>query len=153
MTGMDLSDVLGPTIERDASSGPFFDAARRGELMIRRCALCARWLGPQAAVCTGCGGSELTWERATGRARLVTWCVVHSAPHGVFADQLPYVSGYVELTEGPWLPARIVGAGSGQLHPGSALTVAFVHPPDGESYPVFMPTPSSPARGHAEAER
>lgn len=139
MTAVDLSGVHGPVLERDEASAPFFDAAGRDELLLRRCVQCGRWLGPQAATCTGCAGGELTWAPAVGTARLVTWTVVHSAPHRAFADQLPYVTGYVEVAEGPWLPARIAGADPARLHAGAALSVAFVHPVEGESYPVFVP--------------
>lgn len=82
--------------------------------------------------------------KARGTGRLVTWAVVHSPPHSAFADEVPYTTGYVELTEGPWLPARIIAAGSAALQQGAPMRVAFVHPSDGESYPVFtMETPGT----------
>ena len=138
MTAVELGGVHGPTIERDEHTAPFFDAARRDELLLQRCTGCQRWQGPQAMTCTGCDGDQLTWARASGAAALITWAVVHSAPHRAFADQLPYVTGYVELAEGPWLTARLVGVDPAGLHAGAALTAAFVHPDEGESYPVFV---------------
>jgi uncharacterized OB-fold protein len=135
-----MTAAHGPVIERDEHGAPFFDAARRDELLIRRCVHCERWLPPQAAACTGCGSTELVWAPAAGTARLVTWAVVHSAPHRAFADQVPYITGYVELTEGPWLTTRIVSADRAKLQADAALHVAFVHPDEGESYPVFVPT-------------
>ncbi len=136
MTGVDLS---GPVIERDEHSAPFFDAARDDVLLLPRCAQCGRWHGPQAVTCADCGSDRLTWERAGGTATLVTWAVVHSAPHRAFADQLPYVTGYVELAEGPWIVARIVAADPARLRAGTGLRVAFVHPAEGESYPIVVP--------------
>lgn len=142
----DLSTVSGPLIEPDAPSQPFFDGARRGELMLRRCASCQRWLAPQVRYCPQCGATELNWERALGSGVLITWAVVHTPPHRDFADQVPFITGYVELAEGPWMPARIVGSRGEDLRPGFALTVAFVHPTEGASYPVFGPArpPSGP---------
>jgi uncharacterized OB-fold protein len=130
----------GPAIERDDDSAPFFDAARRDELVVRRCSACDRWLAPQARSCPGCGG-DLAWVPASGSGTLVTWARVHSAPHEAFAGQLPYLTGYVELAEGPWLLARIA-AGPEQPQMGAALRVAFVHPAEGESYPIFQPSPA-----------
>jgi hypothetical protein len=145
MTDVDLSGVRGPVIGRDEHSAPFFDAAQRGELLIRRCPACGRWFGPDARTCTDCTGCELVWQPAAGTAALVTWAVVHSAPHGIFSDQLPYVTAYVELTEGPWLSARIVGNAPGELRAGAGLTVTFISADEGESYPVFRLTPPGAA--------
>ena len=138
MSAAELSAVHGPVIERDERTAPFFDAAEGDKLLLQRCTACDEWLGPQAMTCTGCGGGELAWRPAAGTGRLVTWAVVHAAPHRAFADQLPYVTGYVELTEGPWLTARLVGVDAAHLREGTALTAAFVHPDEGESYPVFL---------------
>ncbi len=138
MMAADLSGVHGPMIERDEHTAPFFDAAQGDKLLLQRCTACDKWLGPQATNCPGCGG-ELAWRPAAGTAQLITWAVVHSAPHRAFADQLPYLTGYVELAEGPWLSARIAGADPAQLHAGAPLRAQFVHPPEGESYPVFVP--------------
>ena len=133
------SGAQGPVVDRDEASAPFFDAARDGRLVIRRCAACRRLLSPQATSCGACGGSDLDWVQARGDARLVTWAVVHRAPHDAFVDQVPYVAGYVRLAEGPWLPTRLVDVDPEELRAGMPMRVAFVHPPEGESYPVFVP--------------
>lgn len=122
-----------PTIERDAKSTPFFDAAARDELLIKRCEHCAQLLPPESAVCTTCGRTDLSWLPATGAGRLVTWTVVHRAPNRAYADVVPYTVGIVELDEGPWLSGRI----SGEPYAGMLLHARFEHPEDGESYPVF----------------
>jgi len=64
----------------------------------------------------------------------VTWTTVHKAPNRAYTDCVPYVVGIVELTEGPWLYARI---DTEIPTAGMALTAAFVHSEDGESYPIF----------------
>ncbi|WP_460369711.1 Zn-ribbon domain-containing OB-fold protein, partial [Actinocorallia lasiicapitis] len=63
-------------IHRDGRTDPFFDGARRDLLMIRRCADCAHWYGPLASSCSRCGGEDLAWARAEGRASLVSWARV-----------------------------------------------------------------------------
>lgn len=137
--GAAVDGVGGPAIERDERSAEFFDALRREELLIRRCRACDHAGPPHAVSCSACGTGALVWQRAAGTARLVTWAVVHSAPHEALADQVPYVSAYVELTEGPWLEVRLVGVDPSTLRAGIELCVAFIHPPEGESYPVFRP--------------
>lgn len=123
-----------PPMRRDAKSAEFFDAAARDELLIKMCGYCEQPLPPEAAACTTCGHTDLMWAPAAGTATLVSWSVVHRAPNSAFAALVPYTVGIVELTEGPWLYARITGTPS----EGMALRAEFVHTDDSESYPVFV---------------
>ena len=60
-------------IERDDASAPFFDAAREGRLLIKRCGACGRLHPPSQE---RCGDSdELEWQDASGAATLITWAV------------------------------------------------------------------------------
>jgi uncharacterized protein len=129
--------MIGPPAERDDVTAPFFDAAARDELVIRRCRSCTHPEPPEARTCGVCGGVLLDWVPATGRARLVTWTVVHRAPHPAFTAAVPYVAGVVELEEGPWLHAQILDE-PGPLRAEARMRVAFVHPAHGESIPVFV---------------
>ncbi|NMN95866.1 Zn-ribbon domain-containing OB-fold protein [Antrihabitans stalactiti] len=123
-----------PPMQRNSKSAEFFDAAAREELVIKKCAHCGQALPPEAVVCTTCGRTELSWSPAAGTATLVTWTVVHRAPNRAFADLVPYTVGVVELTEGPWLYGRVVGAPSA----GMALRAEFIHAQGSESYPIFV---------------
>lgn len=123
-----------PGMQRDSKSAEFFEAAARDELMIKRCDRCEAALSPEAAVCTTCGHTALTWTAASGVGTLVTWTVVHRAPNAAFADLVPYTVGVVELAEGPWLYARV----DGDLAVGQPLRVEFVHTAEVESYPMFV---------------
>lgn len=129
---MSTPDV--PVIRRDERSAPFFDAADRDELLIRRCADCGRTHAPTATSCPDCGGTDLTWTPAAGTATLVTWAVPYDRSTGAAA----LVFALVELAEGPWMHTR-VDAGATPLRAGLPLNAMFVHPDDGESFPVFVP--------------
>lgn len=129
--------TAGPPVVRDERSAAFFDAAARDILLVRRCSGCHHLLEPEARTCTACGGENLDWAPSNGDARLVSWSVVHQAPHPAFAELVPFAIGLVELSEGPWLHARLVGVALDGLHAGQSLTVDFVHPAEGDSYPVF----------------
>lgn len=119
-------------VRADERSAPFFAAAGRDVLLIRKCAGCGHWLAPEAAACSGCGGPELEWVAASGRGVLVAWAVPHPGPAGG-------VLALVELDEGPWLHTRLEldDGAAGGLRAGLAVAVRFVHPGEGESYPVF----------------
>jgi uncharacterized OB-fold protein len=127
-------------IRADDRSAPFFAAAARDVLLIKRCAECDRWLEPGATGCPGCGAADPRWEQAAGHGRLISWAVLPAGKPGP-ADP-PSVLALVELDEGPWLRTRLerIGAtGTAGLRPGLPVTAHFVHPAEGESYPVFRP--------------
>jgi uncharacterized OB-fold protein len=132
----DTGGLGGPILARDDDSAGFFDAAARDALVVRRCPACPRLYAPHVLHCPGCGGA-LEWAPASGRGTLITWAVVHRSPHPALADQVPYVTAVVELEEGPWLHARLLLTDVRALRAGMELTAVFVHPADGESYPVF----------------
>jgi uncharacterized OB-fold protein len=117
-------------VRGDERSAPFFAAAGRDELLIKRCAPCGHWLAPEAAACSGCGRAELEWAAASGRGVLVAWAMPHPGPAGG-------VLALVELDEGPWLHTRLELDDADRLRAGLGVTVRFVHPAEGESYPVF----------------
>ncbi|WP_203336977.1 Zn-ribbon domain-containing OB-fold protein [Nocardioides limicola] len=124
-------------IERDHKSAAFFDAAAEDRLVIRRCIGCRQALPPEAVVCTTCAGTDLEWVQAEGTGLLASYTVVHRAPHPAY--RVPYTIGVVELDEGPWLYAR-VNAESPTV--GLPVRVAFRHPEEGESFPVFEEVPA-----------
>jgi uncharacterized OB-fold protein len=147
-----VSDTSGaapfPPVERDAASAGFFDAAARGDLLLRR-APDGEVFGPQDDVDARFGAADLAPLVASGDATLVSWAVVHQAPLPWLAGAVPYVCAVVELAEGPWLTVRLVdvdvdaAAEPGVLAAGQPLRVRFVPsgPADGpgETLPVFAP--------------
>ncbi|MGW2664087.1 Zn-ribbon domain-containing OB-fold protein [Nocardia tengchongensis] len=135
----DAANLSGPPVVRDERSAVFFDAAADDRLAVRRCLDCGHWLGLEARSCSNCGHSNLEWREAVGTAELVSWSVVHHPPHPAFADQVPFPIGLIELAEGPWINARLVGVRLDELRAGLPLRVTFAHPAEGDSYPVFAP--------------
>jgi uncharacterized OB-fold protein len=117
-----------PTVVRDEASTAFFDAAARGELLLQRCGECGQVLAPEGRTCSRCGGVQLTPHAATGAGRLVSGVVVHQAPVPLLAGAVPYLSGIVELDEGPWLVVRLVDTEPDQLRAGLAVRACFVPP-------------------------
>lgn len=129
-----MTEHTWPPIERDTKSAPFFDAAARGELLIKRCQHCAQALPPEAVVCTTCAHTDLAWTAAAGTGTLVSWTVVHRAPNRAYAELVPYTVGIVELAEGPWLHGRVL---TDTPAAGLALRAEFVHAEGTESHPAF----------------
>jgi uncharacterized protein len=69
-------------IRADDRSAPFFAAAARDVLLIKRCARCDRWLEPGATGCPECGAADPRWEQAAGRGRLISWAELPAGKPG-----------------------------------------------------------------------
>ena len=87
---------------------PYWDALDKGHLAFQRCKCGNAWL-PARQECPKCLGPDVHWEQASGRGRVVSWVVYHSAYHDAFKDRIPYVVAIVELDEGPRLISNILG--------------------------------------------
>lgn len=125
-----------PVVLRDEASAAFFDAAGRGELLVQRCS-CGTVVSPEVRTCPECGAVDLSGHVAAGSATLVSWVGVHQPPVPALVEAVPYVSGIVELDEGPWLIARLVDLEEPVV--GQPLRVRFVRPQGSEALPVFGP--------------
>ncbi|MFI7501386.1 Zn-ribbon domain-containing OB-fold protein [Streptomyces sp. NPDC049687] len=119
--------------EADAFTRTYWEAAAEGTLLLRRCGACARAHHYPREFCPYCWSEDVTWERASGRATLYTWSVVHRNDLPPFGERTPYVAAVVDLAEGPRMSTEVVGAGvPGELSAGMALAVDFR-----EGVPVF----------------
>ena len=87
---------------------PHWQGLREGRLMIQRCTNCGyHWL-PAREDCPSCLHDGYRWVQASGRGRLISWVVYHTAFDKAFADRLPYSVAVVELEEGARTITNIV---------------------------------------------
>lgn len=128
-----------PLVERDEASAAFFDAAKRGELQMKR-AQSGEVLAPHARTDPNGDSAPLQPVNVSGDGTLVSWAVVYQAPHPALAGAVPYVSALVELAEGPWLIVRLLGHHS-ELSSGARVRARFEPTGSdeecGEVVPVF----------------
>jgi hypothetical protein len=85
---------------------PYYEALRRGELVLQYCKACDRAIMYPRHVCPFCYGSELDWVQTGGRGVLHSFAVQRVGPPTGFEDDLPYA---VQLlgrlwpdTDGTW---------------------------------------------------
>jgi uncharacterized OB-fold protein len=100
----------------------YWSAARRGVILLQRCADCGAVLHPPAPVCPGDTGHELRWFEASGLGRIASCTVVTHAAHPAVQGRLPYVVVLVELDEGPRF---ICNLAPGQNEPGPGARVGL----------------------------
>lgn len=129
--------ISAPRVVRTPDSADFFDYARTGKLLLRRCDACGTVRGPQEGVCPRCHATAHTVIAAKGSASLVSWAVVHRSPVPALEDHPPYTAGIVELTEGPWLLVRVVTAPGEALRVGTALEI-WILATSGDGEPLVL---------------
>ncbi|MFF2899847.1 Zn-ribbon domain-containing OB-fold protein [Streptomyces sp. NPDC057966] len=125
--------------EPDAFTRPYWDAAARGQLLLRRCRDCGRAHHYPREFCPHCWSEDTDWERASGDATLYTWSVVHRNDLPPFGARVPYVAAVVDLAEGPRMMTEVVGCEESALAVGMALRVTFRQEEGEEAVPVFRP--------------
>ncbi len=123
----------------DEFTQPWWDAAAERRLVISRCATCDEAHYYPRPFCPRCGGDEVSWEDASGRATLYTWSIVYQNDLPPFNEKVPYVAAVVDLEEGPRMMTNVVGCEFDDLAAGMALVVDFEDIGDGFTIPVFRP--------------
>ena len=78
---------------------PFWEGAKAGKLMLPRCCECNRVHWYPRLICPSCHSTDLEWIEGSGKGRLHTFAVQHRA-FGGWAEEVPYVTAYIDLDEG-----------------------------------------------------
>ena len=141
-----------PRVLRTPDSADFFDYARLGKPLLRRCDSCGAVRGPQERFCPQCHAAAHTKTHARGSASLVSWAVVHRSPLPALEEQTPFTTGIVELTEGPWLLIRVLTAPGEALRAGMELEIWIAAAGAGEGEPLVLAQTKQVSRaGHRQA--
>lgn len=123
----------------DDETQPYWDAAREGKLLIKRCRACGMAHFYPRPFCPKCWSEEVVWEEASGRATLYTYSVVHRNDLPPWPERVPYVAAIVDLEEGPRMMTNVVNCDPGQLRIGMPLRVTFRPETEEFAVPVFEP--------------
>lgn len=141
MTAMATRSFLpNPTLYPDAQ--PFWDAAREGRLMIKRCRDCGQAHHYPRPHCPFCGSAHTEWLACSGEATVYSFSIMRAAPR-------PTAVAVVELTEGPRLTTVIVNADVHALAIGDAVRVTTLPGENGVAVPVFTTADAEIARAYS----
>ena len=103
---------------------PFFDAARRHELVLQRCPRDGFFFYPRSR-CPRCLGADWEWQDASGRGEIHSFTVDRVGHLPGLERAVPYAIAIVELAEGPRLTARIVDCDVDALRVGQAVEARY----------------------------
>jgi len=139
-----------PSPVPDPESEPFFEAASRSELLVRRCPSCGVWSWPvpRLATCQNCLVHGLEWAKASGAGVVHAVTRVHYVPADDDASWAPFVLGVVELDEGAH--TQIVGLlpRQGDVKVGDRVRAVFSSTRDDVCVPWFeVSAPGSEGHG------
>lgn len=127
-----------PLPEIDEANRPYWDAARRGELLLPRCEACGGFFFPPRSWCPHCYSQKLGWARASGLGSVASFTKLYITSIKDYASEFPYVLATVKLAEGPQLMTNIVNCDPESVRVGSAVKVAFEERAEGVVVPQFQ---------------
>jgi len=124
----------------DELGAPFWEAARRHELVIQHCEECNTCWHPPLPRCPNCQSGRLAWRPVSGRAVVYSYTDVHHSVHAVTESWMPYRLYLIDLEEGPRLVSnqRNVRNKPG-MEIGTPVRVAFEDIGNNVVLPQFVP--------------
>ena len=131
-----------PLPELTPVNQPFWDAARGGKLMMQKCRDCGTWLFCPRPVCGDCASENLEWVQLSGKGKIFSFTVIREvvgqALRG-FGPDIPYVTAWIDLDEGPRFCSNIVGTAIENVKIGIPVEAVFEDSGEGVTLPKFRP--------------
>lgn len=127
-----------PIPTRGIHTRPFWDGAKLGKLMLPRCQDCNRVHWYPRHICPYCHSMNITWFEASGKGTVHTFAVQYSGLGG-WAQEVPFVSAYIDLQEGDRMLTVLRGVDPNTpeaIRIGAPVTVEF-EPADDETFIPF----------------
>jgi len=115
-------------------SKPFWDAAREGRFLIKRCQACGKAHWYPRLSCPFCFSDKTVWEASPGEGAIYTFSVMRRT------DGPAYAVGYVTLDEGLAMLTNFVDCNLDSLKIGQRVKLRFQDTEGGPPVPVFAPT-------------
>jgi uncharacterized OB-fold protein len=126
-----------PELETSPDAQPYWEGAAQGRLVLPRCLACAHVIWYPRPFCPQCGARDVEWFEATGKGTVYSFTTVHRS-QGDYAQSVPYVVAYVELSEGPRVLTNIVGW-QAPVAIGQAVRAVFEQDSNGQGILRFEP--------------
>jgi uncharacterized OB-fold protein len=135
-----IKDIPKPLPEITPITKPFWEAAAGGKLVMQRCGDCHSWVWCPRPACVECGSEKLNWTPLSGRGHVFAFTVIREvvgrALRG-FEKEIPYVTAWIDLDEGPRICSNVVGCPIQKVAIGMKVEVFFEEAGQGISLPKF----------------
>ena len=109
---------------------PFWDAAAKGQFLVKKCLACGELHYYPRSLCPFCHSDRTEWLAASGKGTIYSYSVMARAPE-------PYALAYVQLAEGPRIMTNIVDCKFDDIKIGKAVTLVWKPSEGGPAVPMF----------------
>jgi len=119
----------------------YWQAASQQRLFLRECADCGLVYHYPRALCPDCLSDDVSWIEADGTGTVYSYTVSQQIAEWP-DEELPAITAYVELSEGPRIMTCLVDYEPADVSVGTDVEVQFVDSAgqDDIAIPVFAPT-------------
>ena len=117
---------------------PYWDAAKRRELLLRKCRSCGRYHFYPRDFCPSCFSFDVEWVPSSGRGVVYSFTICHRPAPG-FEKDLPYNLVLIELEEGVRMMSTVVECPNEDIKVGMAVEVVFDEVTPEVTLPRFRP--------------
>jgi uncharacterized OB-fold protein len=116
-----------PAPRRDGLDGPYWDAARRHELVCQRCRACGGFQWGPEWICHDCLSFDVGWQPVAPHGRIFSWERAWHPVHPVLREACPYVVVLVELPHagGVRMIGNLIGDPRQQITIGAPVDALF----------------------------
>jgi uncharacterized OB-fold protein len=118
---------------------PFFEAAKRHQLVVQRCTQCGTHRFPAREICSNCLSRAADWVAVSGEGEVFSYNVMHQVYHPGFADEVPYAVVVIKLKEGARMNSNLVGVKPHDIKIGMPVRVVFEDITEEVTLPKFTP--------------
>ena len=134
-----MPDWTKPMPTMSGETRPYWEACRRGQLLIQRCDNCNEYQFYPRGVCVACSTPSIKWVQASGKGTVWTFTVTRQNRAPGFAEDVPYVLALVELEEGVKMFTNIIDCPPQDVRIGMPVEVTFRRASDQMTVPYFKP--------------
>jgi hypothetical protein len=118
-----------PSRTRGPRHDEFWQHCAKDELHLQRCADCGAMPWPVVAACEHCGGTDLAFEKLSGRGKVISWATFERDYYqGVLS--VPYDTILVALEEGPLFISNPHGFSWKDISPDLPVKLTFIDAED-----------------------
>ena len=134
-----MSDYDKPLPCVHGETRPYWEGAKRHELMIPKCQDCGLLFFYPRSLCPHCMSDKIDWIRASGKGKVYTFTISHVTASSAFQEDVPYNIAIIELDEGVHLMSNIVGCKNEDIRIDMPVEVVFDDVTPEITLPRFRP--------------
>ena len=123
-----------PVPSIDSDSAPYWEGARREDLMVQRCKGCGTWVWGPEWICHACHSFDLEWTKVAGKGRIYSWERPWHPVHPALNGHGPYIIVLVELpgADNIRMIGNLLGNPEQDVPIGAEVEAVFEHHPDAD---------------------